>query len=391
MLDQHRCLSDADLRELLDTTDVQTVAAAVGTCKPCRARRTSLEQRRSLIDRGLHTDTSALSSADCAAAWQRLHPRLHAGAAESRSHREERSRMSQIIERRPVRYLGAIAASLAVVLALVFTPMRTVADDFLNQFRVQKFAAVTIPMDMIEPFSSGMFDDMTSADPSMLTEQMDGLGTFETTFNMDMTSMHDALTPAEAAAQYGDFDSPDSLPDGFDGDAEVWVTEAGSATYTMNTDKAQAIVDEMGIPIYALPDSSAFPEMTFSVNLEAAVVQSWTAADGSMLMAGQTVSPTISYPDGLDMDMLREDILRLPGLPTDLVAQLRAIDDWEETLIIPVPEDAKTENVTINGEAGLLIIAEDGSAIVWQKDGILYAVAGQVSADAVRDVADSMQ
>ena len=41
--------------------------------------------------------------------------------------------------------------------------------------------------------------------------------------------------------------------------------------------------------------------------------------------------------------------------------------------------------------AGLLITAEEGSAILWQKDGILYAVAGQVSADAVRDVADSMQ
>lgn len=301
--------------------------------------------------------------------------------------------MAMLMERRPVRYAGAVAAGLAVVLVMAFTPMRTVADDFLNQFRVQKFAAVTIPMDLVAPFSSDMLDGAMHADPAQLEDEFGALGTFETTFDFDsqFEDMSTTLTPAEAEAEYGAFDTPDDLPDGFDGAAEIWVTDAGSASYALNTAEAQAIIDEMGIPIYSLPDAADYPELTFEVHLPQAVIQAWTDANGEQLMVGQMESPTFSYPHGLNMDNLREDILQFPGLPSDLVAQLRGINDWESTLIIPVPEGAETKNITINGEAGLLISYEDGSAVLWQKDGILYAVAGQLSADEVRDVADSMQ
>jgi anti-sigma factor RsiW len=72
------------------------------------------------------------------------------------------------------------------------------------------------------------------------------------------------------------------------------------------------------------------------------------------------------------------------------VAQLRAIDDWENTLIIPIPEGAESDDVTVNGEPGLLIEHDLGTAVLWEEDGILYAVVGQVSADEVQDIADSM-
>ncbi|HYI15751.1 MAG TPA: DUF4367 domain-containing protein, partial [Thermomicrobiales bacterium] len=108
-------------------------------------------------------------------------------------------------------------------------------------------------------------------------------------------------------------------------------------------------------------------------------------------VVGQMASPSLNIPDGINMDALREDILQFPGLPADLVAQLRAIDDWESTLIIPIPEGATSDDITINGEPGLLIEHNLGSAVLWEKDGILFAVIGQVSDDEVRDIADSMQ
>jgi hypothetical protein len=116
-------------------------------------------------------------------------------------------------------------------------------------------------------------------------------------------------------------------------------------------------------------------------------------------------SPTLTTPDSLDMNALREDILMLPGLPTDLVAQLRSIENWESTLVIPVPEGAVTSDVSIDGEPGLLLEAGefdgsdwgiefelegDASVVMWHDDGNLYVVAGSVSGSDLLDVANSL-
>jgi hypothetical protein len=92
------------------------------------------------------------------------------------------------------------------------------------------------------------------------------------------------------------------------------------------------------------------------------------------------------------MDALREDLLALPGLPPDFVAQLRSIEDWQTTLVIPVPEGHSSDDVTINGQPGLLITSDDGEGAValWESDGILFIVGGTESGDTISDVANSL-
>ena len=84
--------------------------------------------------------------------------------------------------------------------------------------------------------------------------------------------------------------------------------------------------------------------------------------------------------------------MALPGLPQDTVAQLQNVKDWDRTLIIPVPEDATTKNVTINGNAGLLILDGQGrgSLLLWQANGNLYAVGGTLSEADVTLVAQGL-
>lgn len=299
--------------------------------------------------------------------------------------------MGQLFERRSMRAASWFVAVIAVVLAVSFSPMRTVADDFLNQFRVQKFAAVTIPMDMLSPLESMALSGMSEEDKQRLRDEFNQLGALDTTFEYDEENLPAPVSLEEAEAQFGDIDAPDDLPDGFDSAPSAYLTEAGTASYALDTANAQALVDALGLPIFSLPDPALYPTLEFTANVPAAAILEYKDADGKRLMVGQMASPSLDIPDGLDMDALREEILRFPGLPTDLVAQLRAIDDWESTLIIPIPEGATSDDITINGEPGLLIEHALGSAALWEKDGILYAVIGQVSDDAVRDVADSMQ
>ena len=88
--------------------------------------------------------------------------------------------------------------------------------------------------------------------------------------------------------------------------------------------------------------------------------------------------PALKLPDELDVNAFRA---ALPGLPADTVAQLKAVKDWERTLIIPVPEDATTKNVSIKGNAGILIVDAQGrgSLVIWQQGGMMFAVGGTLS------------
>lgn len=291
---------------------------------------------------------------------------------------------------RAARSMTAIAAVFIVMMALAITPARGLADTMLDRFRVQKFAAITIPMDMVDQFQNAA-TTMSDADKQALHDEFQALGTFDTTLNLQ--SAHQVDSVEAARAQYGNLDSPSSLPSGFDAAPTAYVSDAGTASYTLNVGEAKALIQRLGLPIYSLPDASAYPTLTFTAEIPKAAVLDYQNADGKHLVVGQMESPTLDIPEGIDMNALREDILQLPGLPADLVAQLRQIKDWQHTLVIPVPAGASSHDVTMNGQPALLIEGNngEGSAVLWQKDGFLYIVAGQMDSGAVMDTADSMQ
>lgn len=297
--------------------------------------------------------------------------------------------MREMWARPRARALTAFATVVVLMLMVSVSPMRTVANDFLNQFRVQKFAAITIPMNLEDPSSTALFQMATAGDNSQIKDELSGLGSFDTTFDVDKDHMPAAMTLDEAAAKYDDMKAPESLPDGFDAAPQAYVSDAGSASFTLNVDKAKQIIERLNLPIYAF-DSVTSPTLDFNVDVPSAAILRYQNASGDNLVVGQMESPQLDIPAELNMDRLREDILRFPFLPSDLVAQLRAVKDWQETLIIPIPEGATSENVTVDGHAGLLIKSDQGNGVLWEDGGKLYGVFGQVSADQVMSTAKSM-
>ena len=388
---RHRgCPTDGELRLSLNADGAvePAVQQHLDLCAACRDRMLAIRETAGRSARAIAALGVGAPDVDVNSAYTQFRTRL---AEQSAGEISGGSWMGQLFATRSMRTASAIVAIFAVVVAVTFSPMRTVADDFLNQFRVQKFAAVTIPMDLFAPLESGMLDSMSDDDKQALHDELSELGVLETTFNYDENNLPAAITLEEAEAQFGDIAEPDDLPDGFDSAPNAYLTEAGSASYALNTAKAQELIDALGLPIYSLPDPAQYPTLEFQANIPAAALLEYKDADGQRVVVGQVASPTLDIPDGVDMNALREDILRFPGLPSDFVAQLRAIDDWESTLIIPIPEGATSEDITINGDPGLLIEHALGSAVLWEDDGTLYAVIGQVSDDEVRDIADSMQ
>jgi hypothetical protein len=101
------------------------------------------------------------------------------------------------------------------------------------------------------------------------------------------------------------------------------------------------------------------------------------------LVIAQTRVPTVEST-GATRQQLEDYLLSQPGVPADFKAQILAINDPSTTLPIPIPKGlATTENVQVNGVQGVLIKAVLGAGVVWIKNGVIYAVGGQLTPDQV--------
>lgn len=387
------CLTDGDLRMLADgestTLDAFSWQRHLDSCPACAARLAQI--------RGISADAATMvselapdqSQPDAALAYRRWQAdRLDRQTKRRRFDLEGIPLMNHMSGvRRRGALIGTALVALMVV-AIVALPVGTLAEDVLNKFRVQQFSAITIPMDDFE----GLGAQFGELDPQMkaaVAGELMGLGSFSTT--LDKESLHENATIDEARQHLGgSLKSPSDLPSEFDGvEPEIYLGDAGTAEYTLNVDKVQEILGRFGMSSAALPDPADHPTATISLDVPASAAFVYEA-NGKHLLVGQMASPTLSIPDSIDVELLREEILAFPFLPADTVAQIRGIENWEETLIIPVPSDATTSQKTINGSEALLIEHDGGSAVLWQDGGTLYIVAGEVSGDEVMSVAKSM-
>ena len=275
--------------------------------------------------------------------------------------------------------LAAAVAVVAVLLGGVLaTPAgRAVATELLGQFRVQKFALITVaPQDPVANFAS--------------LEQFGALHVPE-----DMQDGGTEATSVAAAAEQVGFTvlQPSHLPSGLSADPQVHTTPTSTVSFTVDRDKALAYLAEQGHSDVSVPE--ALDDSTIHLTIAAAVLLIYGDDAGQVsLVVGQSPSPTVTVSGDATLEQFRSFLLSLPGLPADTVAQLRAIDDWTQTLPIPVPQDeAVSQHVTVDGAPGVSV--QDAQTrhgvVLWQRDGMVYGVGGSYDEQELLAVAASLQ
>jgi hypothetical protein len=100
--------------------------------------------------------------------------------------------------------------------------------------------------------------------------------------------------------------------------------------------------------------------------------------------------PSVDVPGSVNVDQLREQLLRSGAVPPALATQLLAIRDWKSTLPFPVIRGT-ARDVPVDGITGTLVTGEAPvPMLIWQKDGVLYIMGGPASEQALLDAARSM-
>lgn len=281
-----------------------------------------------------------------------------------------------VMKRKYKPFLAAAVAGITLFVLFSIGPVRATAADMLKIFRVNKIQTIAInPSD---------FSQMET----LFREQggrvdIKNFGTVESTGKITATRV-----TLEQARQAVDFDLaiPGQIPQGYA--APVYTKLNGAVMkFNLNISNINSMLKSMGGSQY-LPEE--INGKTFTLGIPNSVVAEYKKDDGTGgIIVGQSRSPEIKVPSGVDENLIKDALLSIPAMPESLRKQISAINDWQHTLLIPNVNGSTTE-VTVNGNDGAFIKAPAGeggrsgdssgleqvNSLVWQDDGVIYMISG---------------
>ncbi len=369
--------SDGTLRRSLDEPVAVEAAsrAHVATCARCAERVQHMSADAAAVRTML---ASPEAFVDVTASRARL-ARAEAGIDTAPGfQRPARGRWSSNSRAGRVMAGVAIAAAASVVLVATGT-----AQDFLSIFQPSQLKAVPV----------------TAADVRSLA----GLTSYGTVTGGSSINFQPEPDAAAAAAAAGlAVPAVAALPAGTTAAPNYAVVSGGVVTFRFDAALARAAAAGAGGHLPALP--AGLEGSTLSVSIQPAVVVSYGVDPATLLHGGggsvpsgpafivvSTRTPTVTST-GVTARQLEDYLLSVPGISPAVASELRAIGNPSVTIPVPIPIDlASGSTVTINGAPGLLIGDSTGlgSAVVWQHNGIVDAIAGTLTANEVLGVARS--
>jgi len=374
-------LNDGQLRAALDGELDFDELKHLESCPECQSRQKMLEaQIRPAVERlrflSSLTQDSGLSTSS---AWNKFN---HETLAQ-----KETSMFRKLFASPLIRY-GASAA-LVIALILAFPATRALAGELLSLFRVQRVTVVPVDFTGMEQLDGAVGNNISQLISDSITMK-----------NEPGDPVNAATT--DEASQLAGFNvrAPQDITP-----SRISVMSGASFTFTIDRDKAQALLDEAGRSDLVLPEevdgadvsvnipssvSIAFgtcPEPSSATEAEREMERETTTSGSpgrvykDCIIFAQIPSPEVSAPASLDINKLAQIGLEFTGMTAEEAAQFTSTVDWTSTLVVPIPKNAASyEQVTVDGVTGTLIERPSDDApqfaLFWIKDGIIYTLGG---------------
>ncbi len=379
----------------LERGDAETIAVMLGEAEQDQALERMILEVNEVYQ---HEDHVVIQATDIAAAQQFL---LKAIPADQTRRREEmhmkkvatpvfpaRTLASRKWYRSRVSWIAAVVAAALIVL-LLLPGTSVLANQFLSLFRVQHFQPVTVThqdISTLSSYSAPSIDDFGSV-----------------SFQANSFQTHYNLTQAQAAHKVNfPIQLPGRLPQGVSGDPTFGVMDSGHGTFTFSAAKMHAYLVKNGHGNVQIPAN--LNGATFDVTTTAGVMIRYGLRTGNPFVVVELPSPVLQATGSATLQQLRDFVLSLPGLPSQLVAQLKQIDLNSGTVPFLVPSGIDSQSVTVHGTSGLLLTNSKttsvenikqfpaGSMVVWQRGGVIYALGGvSVDKNQLLTAADSIK
>lgn len=385
-------LNEGELRAYLDREldkrEMERASLHLSACPDCQARFQTIEGRAQEVRAYLASLEPAPDRSPLAAkaARQRL------AARQSQPQTEVFPMLKNLFSRRARPIWAALAVIAILAIALAVPSVRAIANNFLGLFRVQQFSVIQVDENQLE----SQISDST-------INQMQAL--FADSVKIDGGGAPVPVASPEEASQQAGFAV--RLPAKAPAQASYEVQPGLSASMPIDVRQAQGLLDELGHSDVRLPKS--LDGQIVQVDVPTAVVANYGDCqplpadhdpDGpSPIKTGQNCvnfvqvpSPTVSAPPDLDINQLGQAMLEVLGMSPEEAAQFAQNIDWTSTLVVPVPRyRAQYEEVPVDGVQGTLLSSAGGNyALLWVKNGVVYAITGQGDKQGAVDMANSI-
>lgn len=361
-LDEPASLSDAD-------------RAHLAGCPRCGSEVAAAAQDRNFAGAALAAEGTGAE--DVEAAWSRLAARAAEPPAPTPAPAPARV---PVARPRRGRLRNPVVAGVAAAALVIGGTAAAAAADWLPIFRTEAVAPLTVSMADVSQLSqlaglAGLEDygNVTGATPPRITAVGDA----------DQARRRTGLAVPAVGA----------LPAGVTGKPAYLVVEHQTASFTFSAAKAAKAARVSG----ALPPLPAgLDGSTLRLDVGPGVGEAWWPDGGAggmpQLLVARAQAPTVSA-QGASLAEVRDYLLSIPGIPTNLARQLKAMST-DGTLPIPVlTGQASSAPATVGGVPATVLTGASGqgSAVVWVRDGQLGAVLGTLPSGTLVRVADDLR
>lgn len=271
--------------------------------------------------------------------------------------------------------IGSTAALVVLIGGMTLTPAGSWAQSLIQIFQPTQLTVV--------PVSAGELKTL----PNLRRFGTIHLPSTATAKAQQFSSLSQAETAAGTHVV-----APPSLPSSVPSSVSYAVSPGGTGSFTFSAAKAAkwAAAKHKTLP----PMPARIDGSTLQLSVSPMVAAMYGSSNGIPTLAiFQTKAPRVSST-GVTVKEIEDYVLSLPGVSPQLAQQIRSINDPTSTLPIPIPVNlASAQAVQVQGVQGQAIGDSTGvgSAVIWEKDGTIYAVGGTLPESQVLQIANSLQ
>jgi|WetSurMetagenome_2_1015567.scaffolds.fasta_scaffold42963_2 hypothetical protein len=287
-----------------------------------------------------------------------------------------------------------------LALALLFPSVQVLAGRFLSIFRLKQFSVVRV-----DPENMQKLERLGSS--SLLAQMLSD------TVKVDSKAQpQEAANTAEASLLAR---MQLRVPAAFAEPPRWSVQPEVNVTLSMDLPRIKTILEEAGYADILLPENLQGSEIAINIPPRAVgsygdcgqartqdtsgTFQTSLSPQRSCTTLMQLMTPTVTVPQGLDIDRLGLALLRLLGVPAEEAARFSKNVDWTSTFVIPIPQNAASfEEIEVRGVEGILIQTDSARTgrlqrylLIWTEGGIVCALNGTGSKLDALTIANSLQ
>jgi hypothetical protein len=381
-------LSDGELHSIIDQQNPEAYQSHIESCPKCQQRLEAMTRRAAWVKEHLTSLDAQIVRPPLSTPVARAH-------LQTLFQNKEKTNMWKRIFAPRFRTAWTAFAIVAILAgSMAFPQVRAIAVDFLGLFRVKQIALVQF-------------------NPANLPSNMESAASgIEQLFAEDLTvqGMGDptvGVSTSEASQAAG---IPIRLPTSLTSQPDISIQPGGSITFKVNLDKVKGILAQLDRPV-DLPDSLNGATVTADIPTSVTAAygnckkpnrgdgydpdmpETYALRDCTVVL--QMPSPSVSAPAGTDVDAVAQAFLQLMGMSKEDAVSFTQKIDLSTTLILPVPMNAKSGDVQVDGVEGVFVQNSQSShssyMLAWVKNDILYSVSGAGTLSEALKIADSLQ